>query len=387
VVMAGAEVLKKGWGDAIFNVIGPGADLLSRWVSVFFVPGVIMLPTAPKISSSLELMKIASVIILGFLFSLLTTCYSVIFVRTIQGQISTSDTATTSSEAPKPYSTEILQYLTTGALLFFPISIHATRTSHSKLSTPLQTAFMLCTSLSSFVYGSRLPRSIIKMIHPLVIATTATLSATYLTGRLTGRSFMDTLLTYKTGTLTPFGAGAGDILLFMLGPAVCSLSTAMYSRKTLMYENLLVVLLSTAVSALGGLFGTALYVRLISLSSGVLRRSVLTRNVTTALAMATTQVLNGNTAVSACVVVITGIIGATYGASFLSMMGIRDPVARGLGIGAAAQGLGAASMVGEKDAFPFAAINMIMTAVVVSALVNVGSVRDFVLRLALGDME
>lgn len=43
----------------------------------------------------------------------------------------------------------------------------------------------------------------------------------------------------------------------------------------------------------------------------------------------------------------------------MQTLGVFDPAARGLGIGAAARGLGTAGISAEKDAFPFAAIAII----------------------------
>eukprot|EP00586_Coscinodiscus_wailesii_P020265 CAMPEP_0172498324 /NCGR_PEP_ID=MMETSP1066-20121228/112183_1 /TAXON_ID=671091 /ORGANISM="Coscinodiscus wailesii, Strain CCMP2513" /LENGTH=459 /DNA_ID=CAMNT_0013271555 /DNA_START=275 /DNA_END=1653 /DNA_ORIENTATION=+ len=395
-IMVLAEVLRAGSGEAVFEFLSPGAGLLARWMSVFFVPGVAMLPTAPKLGSNLEAVKVLSIIVVGFFFSLLTTGFSVLGLRTMLGQvvtpsdvstIKTKEDAATSAAAPaKPYSEEVLRYLVSGALVLFPVSIIAKKIEHP-LYTPIQTLFMLCTSVGAYVYGARLPRSVTKIIHPLIVATTAILSSTYLTGCFTGRSFIDVLRTYKAGSLSSDKGGAGDFLLFMLGPAVCSLSIAMYSRKTLMKENFLVVLVAVLVSAVGGLFGTAGYVRLINLNGSVVRRSVLSRNVTTALAMAITKILEGNTSIAACVVVIVGIIGATYAARIMTFVGIHDPVARGLAMGSAAQGLGAASMISEKDAFPFAAINMILTAVAASTLASIPTIRTVLLDFALGKLK
>ena len=62
-----------------------------------------------------------------------------------------------------------------------------------------------------------------------------------------------------------------------------------------------------------------------------------------------TQILEGNIAIAASVVVLTGIFGATVGRGMLDFLGIDDPVSRGLGMGAAGQGLGVAAMMPEKE--------------------------------------
>jgi putative effector of murein hydrolase len=83
-------------------------------------------------------------------------------------------------------------------------------------------------------------------------------------------------------------------------------------------------------------------------------------------------------------VVITGLIGANFGATLLDYFGVRDPVARGLAIGSAAHGLGTAAFVDEKDAFPFAAISMALTATACTVLVSIPVLRNLILGIALG---
>jgi putative effector of murein hydrolase len=200
----------------------------------------------------------------------------------------------------------------------------------------------------------------------------------------TGSSFLDVLKTFKVGNLDLMTTGAGDILLFLLGPSVVSFSVAMFSRRTLLKENFLIVMAAMLVSSVGGLFGTAAFVKAIKLggSSGyMIRLSVLARNVTTALAMAITDMLGGDISIVAVVVVLSGILGATYGRRLLDAMGIVDPVARGLALGASGQGLGVSSMVSETDAFPFAAMGLVLTAVFATTLVSIPAVKEILLNI------
>jgi putative effector of murein hydrolase len=82
-------------------------------------------------------------------------------------------------------------------------------------------------------------------------------AAMSLFAKLTSRSFRDMLTSYKVASMCPVHLGAGDILLFMLGPAVVTLSCQMYDIKKLMKENLLEVGTDIGVSSVGGLFGMA----------------------------------------------------------------------------------------------------------------------------------
>jgi putative effector of murein hydrolase len=164
----------------------------------------------------------------------------------------------------------------------------------------------------------------------------------------------------------------------------------MFSRRKVMMDNLLPVVTSMIVASVGGLFGTAAFVRLIQvggsrIGSHLLRISLLSRNVTTPLAIAITNILGGEISIAAAVVVLTGIFGATFGARILTAWNVNDSVSRGLSIGAAAQGLGVASFINEKDAFPFAAISMVLTAVAATTLVSIPMIKSALLTIAGGN--
>merc|ERR1712045_923239 len=143
-------------------------------------------------------------------------------------------------------------------------------------------------------------------------------------------------------------------------------------------------LVGVLVSSAGGILSSALYVRLFDVPGAVLRLSLITRNVTTALAMALTTILGGNTSIIASLLVTTGVFGSTIARKLMSALKLKDPVSRGLGVGAAAQGIGVASLQQEKDSLPFAAINMILTALCSSILISTPAVRELVKKIALG---
>lgn len=48
------EIAKGGSGDAIFRFLEPSAFFLAKWLPVFFVPGLAMLPLAPSVGTGLD---------------------------------------------------------------------------------------------------------------------------------------------------------------------------------------------------------------------------------------------------------------------------------------------------------------------------------------------
>jgi putative effector of murein hydrolase len=355
------------------------------------------------------------VVVLGFYFSCSTVAFSVQLLRqvTTKNKIAPTKTAIIPDTSSKPkvlgksrekkaatqvpvppppppvvkqFLESTLHSLAITSLVSGVISIVATR-KQFQYATSLQAVFHFISTVTAYVWASLLPSSFTKFVHPLVTSTTLTWLLMQLTALATDSTFKTVLATYKAGSLHWSNCGAGDHLLNLLGPSVIAFAVAMYSRKKLLQENLAIVLIAMIVSAGGGLFGTAAFVRAIQLggkNGALVRLSVLSRNVTTALAIAVTSILGGNISIASSVVVLTGIFAATFGRSILTSMGIHDPVARGLGIGGAGQGLGVASMSLEPDAFPFAAMSMVLTAVCATILVSIPSVKDVLVQLAVG---
>ena len=94
--------------------------------------------------------------------------------------------------------------------------------------------------------------------------------------------------------------------------------------------------------------------------------------------------MEGDISLAVLIVVLTGVFGATYGRRVLDAMGIHDPVTRGIAVGGASQGLGVSSMAPEVDAFPFAAMSMMLTAIGATVLVSFPAVKEMLVDLCRG---
>ena len=335
-----------------------------------------------------QVLKVLLIVVVGFYYSAATVAFSVLGLRKLEGSVTTAAASSgPAAPAAKPYSEDFVSFLLKGFVLSGALSIGAS-VAGNDFATPLRTAYMLFAGFFGFVWGARLPAAFVKVVHPLVTSTAVTLAAAMVEAVATGGTFNDALGAYKTGSLTPMSTGAGDILIYLLGPTVVSFAISIYSRKKQIGENFLTVFTAMMVGSAGGLFGTAAFVRLLKVggeAGTILRKSILPRNITTPLAVAITQIINGDISQACVIVVLTGIYGATFGASFMDACGITDPVSRGLGIGASGQGLGVASMMNEKEAFPFAAVSMVLTAMAATALVSVPPIADAVVNLACGN--
>ncbi len=342
--------------------------------------------------------KITTIVLGGFLFSLLSTCYSVSAVSKLFGssetgastEATTTEKAAVSSHAkapaPKAFSDE-LTYGTRTLMALSGIAAVVANSAGSSLTTSFMALSMLSATIHNFAFGARQSKKFIKVFHPLVSCTVLSWVWASIIGAGTGGTVTSMLQGYRVGGgLSLAASGAGDYLTFVLGPAVVSLGVSIYERRVLIKQNLKEVMTATFVSCVGGLFGTAFAVRLIGLASADLRLSMLPRNITSALAVAIAEIVGANKSLAVAIAIVTGLIGANFGATLLDVFGIKDPVTRGLGIGSAAHGLGTAAFVDEKDAFPFAAISMALTAICGTLLVSVPSVKALAIRIALGGL-
>lgn len=390
VLLVGEKVIPSAT-TAVYDALTPGALLLSKWLPVFFVPALVMLPLSPSVGSSVELAKVFAVIILGLLYTMSTTVLTTSIVMKLEGKDPNEGPTTTTvasvGKAAKPFSEATLKGSMIGSMILAAATILAVQ-SDFQYSTPLNTAFYACLSIFLYVWGARLPAGFVQYVHPLVTCAVMTLVTIKAMSFAVDIPFLDYLRYYKSGTLDFMKVGAGDLFLYLLGPSVVSFAISMYSRRELLKSNFFVVLAAMLVSSFGGLFGTAAFVRLIKLGGpdgALVRLSVLSRNVTTALAMALTALIEGDLSIAAAVVAVTGIIGATYGKPILDVMNVKSPIVRGLAVGSAAQGLGVASMISETDAFPFAAISMIMTAIAATTIASIPALKDPLVKLATGN--
>jgi len=287
---------------------------------------------------------------------------------------------------PKPFSDAQWNFCWIGALLSGLASVAATKTDF-EYAGPIQALFLGLGTVGAYIWGARLPEAFVSVVHPLVSSSVILLVLAQVLALASGQDFQTVLATYKQGSLNPLKAGAADYLFYILGPSVVSFAISMYSRKHLLFSNLPMVLTAAILSSVGGLFSTAAFVRVMQIggaNGSVLRLSCLARNVTTALALAVTDILGGDLSLIAAVVCVTGILGASYGKKLLNAAGITDPICRGLGIGSSAQGLGVASLADEPDAFPFAAMSMVLTAVSATVLVSIPSAKNALIQLATG---
>jgi putative effector of murein hydrolase len=154
--------------------------------------------------------------------------------------------------------------------------------------------------------------------------------------------------------LSPIGVRLDDyeparrIMVFLLGPATVALAVPLYKSRRTLLTNTLPALAGLAVGSLATLSAALVLARLLGLPS-VIRASLSIKSVTAPIAIELAPIIHGSPTLTAAFVIATGMIGAMLGPWLMTVIGIHDPLARGLALGTISHGQGTAQAVIEGE--------------------------------------
>lgn len=164
-------------------------------------------------------------------------------------------------------------------------------------------------------------------------------------------------------------AGA-QFIHFLLGPATVALGIPLYEKLALVKSNLIPLIAALVVGSLTAVGATVFFAHLFGFSSDIVA-SLAPKSTTAAVAMAISSGLNGDPALTAAVVVLTGICGALVVTPLMNAMRIKDFSARGFAVGLASHGIGTARAYAvDPVAGLFSGIAMGLNAVLTSLIVH-----------------
>lgn len=139
-------------------------------------------------------------------------------------------------------------------------------------------------------------------------------------------------------------ARGGDLILFLLGPAVVALGVPLYQRRAEIVARFVPIMVGISVGAVTSIV-TAAGIVLLMDGGKQLALTIAPKSVTTPIAIGIASKIGGITPLTAAVVVVTGCLGAVVGPSFCRMIGIKDYASMGLALGTAAHGIGTGRML------------------------------------------
>ena len=140
----------------------------------------------------------------------------------------------------------------------------------------------------------------------------------------------------------------GSFLTWWLGPATVALAVPMY-RNGLALRGILPRLSSTVlVGAIVGMVTAAGSAWLLGAPFPIVMSSV-PKSVTTPIAIEVCRQLKGIPQITIAMVILTGVLGATFGTYLLRLVGVRDDRAIGAAVGTSSHGIGTASLIRHSD--------------------------------------
>jgi predicted murein hydrolase (TIGR00659 family) len=174
-----------------------------------------------------------------------------------------------------------------------------------------------------------------------------------------------------TGTGTPYGtyfAGA-QFVHFLLGPATVAIAVPLFRNWTVVRRNLVPMLAALAVGSVVAVVSALAIAAAFRVPRPVLI-ALAPKSVTAGIAMGISETLGGEPALTAVLVISTGILGAVMVTPLMNALRIRDYAARGFAAGLASHGIGTArAFTVNPLAGTFAGIAMGLNALLTALLV------------------
>ncbi|MED6206230.1 Plastidal glycolate/glycerate translocator 1, chloroplastic [Stylosanthes scabra] len=320
---------------ALMNFFEPALIFIQRYLPLFYVPSLVVLPLSVKDIPPASGIKICLIIVGGWLATVCVAGFTAIAVRKA---VKTQMVDAEPMGKPSPFSaievwtwTALLLASFVGAL-FYPTALGTA----ARTSLP----FLLAATVLGYMVGSGLPSTVKMVFHPIICCALSADLIAYAFGYLSKSGFEPVLGNYLTKAASD--PGAGDILMGFLGSVILSFAFSMFKQRKDVW-----------------------------------------RCITVALALSIVSLFEGtNPSLTAAVVVVTGLVGANFVQATLDKLGFRDPIARGIATASSAHGLGTAALSAkEPEALPFCAIAYALNGIFGSILCSIPAVRQSLLAL------
>jgi len=369
------DALAPKGAEAIVRFFKPATTFMARWLPLFFVPSLVVLPLAVRGIPPSHLLSILLIVVVGMVASCAFTAQAAVAIRaSLKTELGPYEVGPTIPPFHRLHVTIWTAILLAG-LVLASVSPAAIMNSHAATAS----IFFLAATILGFILGSKASPPVRKIFHPILCCAIGGQLGVLVIGLVSGQGFLEALHLYQTAS----GVSAGGILMSFLGAVVLSFAFQMYSRRALMMRHAPEIFGSAFLSALFSMFSTVCVGRLMGLP-GDLTRALIPRSVTVALALPISRMLeSGNLSLTAAVVVVTGLIGANFVQALLNRLGHKDPITRGCATAGSCHGLGTAALAAkEPDALPFSAITQALIGIVCSVLVAWGPVRSLLFTIA-----
>ncbi len=171
-----------------------------------------------------------------------------------------------------------------------------------------------------------------------------------------------------TGTSFATYFQGAQFVHFLLGPAIVAIAVPLYRNLDRVRENTLPMIAALVAGSVTAVVSALSVAAIFGVPEPVLV-SLAPKSVTAGVAMGIAEQFGGQPALTAVLVVTTGLIGAIIVTPLMNMLGLKDYAARGFAAGLAAHGIGTArAFVVDEVAGTFAGIAMALNAVLTALI-------------------
>ncbi|MCB8821505.1 LrgB family protein [Microvirga rosea] len=179
------------------------------------------------------------------------------------------------------------------------------------------------------------------------------------------------LVLWGTATSYPVYFEGAKFVHFLLGPATVALAIPLYENRRIVMRALLPMLMALVIGSVTAIVSAVWIAQLLGVPRQILV-SLAPKSVTAPVAMGITETLGGDPALTAILVMLTGVIGSIMVTPLMNALGMTDWRARGFSVGLASHGIGTARAFQVHSlAGTFAGIAMALNALVTALLLPV----------------
>lgn len=188
--------------------------------------------------------------------------------------------------------------------------------------------FGMILSLLAYKIGFEIQKKYKKVfLNPLLIAIVLVIVFLLITG-----------ISYET---YQYGA---KYLSYFLTPVTVCLAVPLYKQMETLKKNMAAILISIAIGCVTHA-GVLIAVTTMFKMNKQLLMSVMSKSVTTAIALGVTNEIGGIQGITVIGVMVAGISGAVVGPTLLKLFHITEPVAQGLAMGSASHAIGTSKAI------------------------------------------
>lgn len=209
-------------------------------------------------------------------------------------------------------------------------------------------------ALTFMVYGAAIflqRRTGLRLLNPILVSITLLIILLSVAG-------ID-YATYKA---------SGEYIDLWLKPAVVALGVPLYRQLSTIRKQMLPLLIAEMAGCVAGVISVVVVAEFLGASKEVVM-SLAPKAVTTPIAMEVSAVVGGIPALTAAVVVCTGIFGGMAGFRIMKISHVKSPIAGGLSMGTAAHAIGTSTAMEQSDRYgAFASLGLTLNGLLTALL-------------------